>query len=164
MKQEGRPFPLNTDVGVLKWRLQSDHSEDLPLIINCWPSETAKGCDVNIEYELQDCNLELFNVLISIPVSSQGGPLNVLQCDGSYTHSHGVLEWSLPLVDKSNPNGTLEFSASGDPDSYYPVNVSFTLNRPFCDMKVRGVSHSGTGQPVPYTTDCTVLTEQYSIE
>ena len=32
MKQAGRPFPLNTDVGVLKWRFQSNDSEDLPLI------------------------------------------------------------------------------------------------------------------------------------
>ena len=32
MKQAGRPFPLNTDVGVLKWRFQSNDCEDLPLI------------------------------------------------------------------------------------------------------------------------------------
>ena len=32
MKQAGRPFPLNTDVGVLKWRLQGADSQDLPLI------------------------------------------------------------------------------------------------------------------------------------
>eukprot|EP00116_Pleurobrachia_bachei_P011814 sb/3472076/ len=32
MKQAGRPFPLNTDVGVLKWRFQTTDSMDLPLV------------------------------------------------------------------------------------------------------------------------------------
>lgn len=164
MKQAGRPFPLNTDVGVLKWRFQSNDSEDLPLIINCWPSETAQGCDVNIEYELQDHNLELFNVLISIPVSTQGGALNVAQCDGSYSHSHGVLEWSLPLVDKTNSNGTLEFSAPGTADSFYPVNVNFNMNRPFCDMKIQGVMLAGTEKSAPFSSEVSVITEQYTIE
>ena len=71
-----------------------------------------------------------------LPHSTQGGALNVAQCDGSYSHSHGVLEWSLPLVDKTNSNGTLEFSAPGTADSFYPVEVNFNMNKPFCDMKV----------------------------
>jgi len=36
--------------------------------VNCWPSESGTGCDVNIEYELQDETLELNDVVISIPV------------------------------------------------------------------------------------------------
>lgn len=36
--------------------------------VNCWPSESGTGCDVNIEYELQDESLELNDVVISIPV------------------------------------------------------------------------------------------------
>jgi len=164
MKQAGRPFPINTDVGVLKWRFQSSDSKDLPLIINCWPSETARGCDVNIEYELQDHSLELFNVLITIPVSSQGGPASVAQCDGSYTHSHGTLEWTVPLIDKSNSNGVLEFSALGSPESFYPVNVAFNMNKPFCQIKVANVVEAGSEQVVPYTTECSVVTEQYTVE
>jgi hypothetical protein len=36
--------------------------------VNCWPSPNASGCDVNIEYELEDTTLVLENVVISIPV------------------------------------------------------------------------------------------------
>jgi hypothetical protein len=37
--------------------------------VNCWPSENGTaGCDVNIEYELQNEDLELTDVVISIPV------------------------------------------------------------------------------------------------
>ena len=36
--------------------------------VNCWPSESGTGCDVNIEYELQDDALELNDVIITIPI------------------------------------------------------------------------------------------------
>ena len=36
--------------------------------VNCWPSESGNGCDVNIEYELQEDNLELNDVVITIPL------------------------------------------------------------------------------------------------
>ena len=37
--------------------------------VNCWPSENGTGgCDVNIEYELQNEDLELLDVIISIPI------------------------------------------------------------------------------------------------
>lgn len=37
-------------------------------IVNCWPSENDGQCDVNIEYELQQEELELKDVTITIPV------------------------------------------------------------------------------------------------
>lgn len=37
-------------------------------VVNCWPSESATGCDVNIEYELQEESLELNDVVIAIPI------------------------------------------------------------------------------------------------
>lgn len=55
------------DVGVLKWRLQGTDETLVPLLINCWPSEVGDGsCDVNIEYELVDTDLELADINISI--------------------------------------------------------------------------------------------------
>lgn len=36
--------------------------------VNCWPSEGGNGCDVNIEYELQEDNLELHDVIVAIPL------------------------------------------------------------------------------------------------
>lgn len=37
-------------------------------LVNCWPSESGSSCDVNIEYELQEDNLELNDVVITIPL------------------------------------------------------------------------------------------------
>ena len=37
--------------------------------VNCWPSENGQGgCDVNIEYELEQSQLELQDVVITIPI------------------------------------------------------------------------------------------------
>jgi hypothetical protein len=70
---------------VLKWRYTSTDSKEIPLtskelpsinyffeyffLVNCWPNETPNGgCDVNIEYELQNTNLVLKDVEISVPL------------------------------------------------------------------------------------------------
>jgi hypothetical protein len=39
------------------------------LIVNCWPSPSGDGtCEVNIEWELENKELELQDVVISIPL------------------------------------------------------------------------------------------------
>ena len=104
MKNPAKPFPTNTDVGVLKWRFQTTDDSLIPLSskyfsisiellqsplyylyaaciniligqsmisVNCWPSENGQGgCDVNIEYELEQSldHLELEDVVITIPI------------------------------------------------------------------------------------------------
>lgn len=68
LKNPAKPFPLNNDIGVLKWRYQTQDESALPLTINCWPSESDGNCDVNIEYELENTKLELQDVVISIPL------------------------------------------------------------------------------------------------
>ena len=40
-----------------------------PFSVNCWPSDNGQGgCDVNIEYELEQDQLELQDVVITIPI------------------------------------------------------------------------------------------------
>ncbi|KAH6930872.1 hypothetical protein HPB50_020076 [Hyalomma asiaticum] len=69
LKNPAKPFPVNSDVGVLKWRFQTQDEKMVPLSINCWVSEAGgNNCDVNIEYELEQEQLELNNVVISIPL------------------------------------------------------------------------------------------------
>merc|ERR1719365_47797 len=58
LKNPAKPFPLNTGVGVLKWRLQTTDESCIPLSINCWPSDNGSGgCDANIEFELENPEL-----------------------------------------------------------------------------------------------------------
>ncbi|KRY20029.1 Coatomer subunit delta, partial [Trichinella patagoniensis] len=112
LKNVGKPFPVNTEVSVLKWRFQSQDEAYLPFSLNCWPSESADGCEVNIEYTLEDENMQLEDVLITIPLPSGSPAPVIVECDGEYKHvrMHNCLEWRLPLIDYTNKQGCLEFT------------------------------------------------------
>lgn len=107
--------------------------------VNCWPSENGEGgCDVNIEYELEQVNLELNDVQINIPLPMGCTPI-ISECDGQYTHEarRNTLVWSLPIVDASAKSGSMEFSApSSTPSDFFPLHVSFSSKTPYVNIKV----------------------------
>lgn len=161
LKNPDKPFPLNTDVGVLKWRLQTSDDEFLPLTINCWPAENGQGgCDVNIEYELLNENLELNDVTITIPFSHGSSPV-VSECDGEYTVEKRGLIWQLPVIDQSNTSGSMEFSAAGNPDDFFPVQVSFYSKKSYAGLKVLECSDVASGAPVKHSTETAFIAERY---
>ncbi|XP_012260956.2 coatomer subunit delta [Athalia rosae] len=166
LKNPGKPFPLNTDVGVLKWRLQAQEESALPISINCWPFENGEGgCDVNIEYELEQDNLELSDVQINIPLPIGGNPV-VGECDGQYTHEarRNILVWSLPLVDSSTKSGSMEFSVqSATPADFFPLQISFSSKTPYANIKVNEVLLVEDDSPVKHSVDTVFFTENYEI-
>lgn len=76
LKDPSRPFPTGSELGILKWRLQSKDEGLVPLTINCWPSVSGGQSYVNIEYE-STSDFDLQNVQITIPVHH--GPPTVNQ-------------------------------------------------------------------------------------
>ncbi|XP_076277003.1 coatomer subunit delta [Lasioglossum baleicum] len=166
LKIPAKPFPLNTDVGVLKWRLQAQDETALPISINCWPSENAEGgCDVNIEYELEQVNLELNNVQINIPLPIGCNPI-VSECDGQYTHEarRNMLVWSLPIVDASAKSGSMEFSApSSTPSDFFPLNVSFSSKTSYVNIKVMEVLLVDDESPVKHSVETVFFTDNYVV-
>uniref|UniRef100_A0A672L1A1 Coatomer subunit delta n=1 Tax=Sinocyclocheilus grahami TaxID=75366 RepID=A0A672L1A1_SINGR len=165
LKNQDKSFPLNSDLGVLKWRLQSTDESLIPLTINCWPSESGSGCDVNIEYELQDEGLELNDVVITIPLPSGVGAPVVGDLDGQYSHDSrkNILEWSLPVIDEKNKSGSLEFSIDGKPNDFFPVHVSFVSKRNFCDIQVAKVTYIEGGSPVRFSSETSFVVDKYEI-
>lgn len=165
LKQPNKPFPLNSEIGVLKWRIQSTDEALMPLSINCWPSENDGQCDVNIEYELLQENLELNDVVISIPVPhGVGGPV-VGEVDGEYhyDHKHSVLEWQLPVIDTSNKSGSMEFSIAGHPGDFFPVSVTFSSRKSYCDLKITEVTSVDDEKPVKFSQEVGFFVEKYEI-
>ncbi|KAG8190134.1 hypothetical protein JTE90_026702 [Oedothorax gibbosus] len=162
MKNASKPFPINVDVGVLKWRFQSQDESFVPLLINCWPSENGTGgCDVNIEYELQMDSLELNDVEIQIPV--MGTPI-VNECEGMYEHESrkNRLLWKLPVIDSSNKTGSMEFSCPGKASDFFPVTVEFESTSSYCNIKVADVI-TLDNEPVKYDSEAAFFTEKYEI-
>ncbi|XP_071095948.1 coatomer subunit delta-like [Haliotis cracherodii] len=165
LKNPDKPFPLNTDIGVLKWRLQTQDESLMPLSINCWPSETGSGCDVNIEFELERTELELEDVLISIPCPSGVGSPVVGDCDGDYQYDSRahMLKWTMPVIDASNKSGSLEFSIAGHPDDFFPVNVSFVSKKSYCDIQIKDVRFVEDDQPVKFSDEVLFYVDKYEI-
>lgn len=166
LKDPTKSFPVATDVGVLKWRFQSQEESEIPLTINCWPSETKNGCEVSIEYELQKLNLELNNVVIVVPIPSNVAAPIVKNCDGDYSYEKykNCMFWRISSIDKSNATGTLEFTVSGHADDFFPVNVSFVSDVSYCDIEVSGVMQAeNQSVPVKHSIDISFSSDKYEI-
>jgi len=167
MRNGEKPFPLNQDVNVLKWKLQSDDETHVPLQINCWPDEDGSGnCDVNIEYELIMTSHELNDVTISIPVPSGVQP-NVSDCgEGDYKHDSrkNLLVWTVPVIDDSNASGILNFTIPSCPDDFYPVNVQFSSTKQsYTDIQIKEVQQVETKEAVRFSVDRIMYADKYEV-
>lgn len=166
LKIPTKPFPLNTDVGVLKWRLQAQDETALPIYINCWLSENSEGgWDVNIEYELEQIDLELNDVQINIPLPMGCNPI-VSECEGQYTHEarRNMLVWSLPVVDATTKSGSMEFFAlSATPADFFPIHVSFSSKTSYAKIKITEVLLVEDESPVKYSVETVFFTDNYEV-
>jgi hypothetical protein len=167
LKNSQKPFPVNTDVGILKWRYQTTEEKQIPLTINCWPSENGSGgCDVNIEYELQSKEFELLDVIITIRLPPGGGAPVISECEGEYLYDprRNLLLWQLAVVDSSNSSGAMEFSVpAAIASDFFPVQVSFQSFQSFARLTVTEAVHLSTGAPVKHSVETTFATEKYEI-
>lgn len=166
LKNATKPFPLKSDVGVLKWRFQTQDESLIPLILNCWADDNGRGaCDVNIECELQDERLQLNDISIVIPLPHGCGAPTISRYDGEYEHDlrKNQLTWQLPLIDASSKGGSIEFTCQGHANDFFPVNVSFYSKRTFADITVADVALVDEGTSVRHATDTTLYTEKYEI-
>lgn len=166
LKNPAKPFPLNTGVGVLKWRFNTTDESEIPLSINCWPSDNGQGgCDVNIEFELEKQELELQDVVISIPIPSGVGSPNVAECEGEYSHDtrRGALLWQHPVIDRNNKSGSMEFSVGGNPDDFFPVTLAFSSSKTFSGIQVLDCVEVDGGTPVKYSSNTAFFAEKYEI-
>ena len=78
LKDPSRPFPTGSELGILKWRMQTKDDSMVPITINCWPSVSGGQTYVNIEYE-STATFDLQNVSIVIPVPGQAPTVNQVQ-------------------------------------------------------------------------------------
>ena len=94
---------------MLRWRLQgSDMSAKealLPLVINCWPESNRGSMNVNVEYSLERPDLELSEVVITIPLGGSGAAPQIVNQDGDRYHHdarEGLLQWHMDMIGADN--------------------------------------------------------------
>mmetsp|Transcript_17379 Transcript_17379/g.43669 ORF Transcript_17379/g.43669 Transcript_17379/m.43669 type:complete len:512 (-) Transcript_17379:3269-4804(-) len=164
LKDPSRPFPTGSELGILKWRLQTKDESLVPLTINCWPSVSGGQSYVNIEYE-STASFDLQNVSIVIPLPH--GPPTVNQCDGEwrYDSRRSAIVWDVELIDDTNRSGSMEFVVgAADADAFYPVEIGFTSNKTFCDIAVESVTHTQKDVPVKFSSKKVLATADYVVE
>lgn len=74
-----------------------------------------------------------------------GGQTPVIgKIDGDYQFDSRktTLIWTLPVIDQSNSEGSLEFTMRGKSADFFPVQVDFNSETPFCDIKVTAIPFS----------------------
>eukprot|EP01052_Picozoa_sp_SAG31_P025430 SAG31_NODE_2228_length_6146_cov_4.401191_5_plen_181_part_00 len=166
LKDPNRPFPLNSSLGVLRWRMSSSDEDALPLTINCWPSKSGNLSYVNIEYELVQTKFELQDVSISIPCPGGCDSVEVVTLNGDYSvdRRNECVNWNLDMIDASNPNGQFEFTVpASNPDSFFPVAVNFASGTTFIDMSISGVFHTQTDEKLRSKNSAGLNVGNYSV-
>ncbi|KAG1783364.1 hypothetical protein EV702DRAFT_1061614 [Suillus placidus] len=166
LKDPSRAFPVGQALAVLKWRYAGRDESLVPLSINCWPSPSNDGtCEVNIEYELENENVTLHDVVISIPLPTGTYPtITTTQCDYSVNPATHSLDWSIPLVSTVARSGTLEFIVGGDDTStFFPVRVSFVGRGSIAGIGVDTVSRVDGGEDPAFSVDAVVTTGDYLV-
>lgn len=88
---------------------------------------------------------------ISLDRSGVGAPV-IGEIDGEYRHDsrRNTLEWCLPVIDAKNKSGSLEFSIAGQPNDFFPVQVSFISKKNYCNIQV---SHFNMGKALRQMPD-----------
>jgi len=166
LRDPSRAFPTGSALGVLKWRLQTTDDSCVPLLINCWPTQTSDDTyEINVEYELNG-DYELRDVRIAIPVPGAAPSAPVAAAgEASYSKRDGTLLWNIPIIDNSNSSATVEFtanSASGA-DAFFPIQVAFTSPKCMCELEVTEVRSVEDESPLQFVKQTSVTVEQYTI-
>jgi coatomer subunit delta len=84
--------------------------------------------------------------------------------DWQFDSRKRLLLWKVDLVDESNKTGSMEFVLPAtSPDSFFPVEVSFTANHTLCDVAVTGVHTVSDGTPAKYGCKTLLGVESYQV-
>lgn len=87
------------------------------------------------------------------------------EVDGEYhyDHKHSVLEWQLPVIDLSNKSGSMEFSIAGSPGDFFPVSVTFSSTKSYCNLKITEILSTDDRKPVKFSQEVSFSVDKYEI-
>lgn len=165
LRDPKRAFPVDQQVGVLRWRAVTKDESVAPLSVTVWASAADGGaCDINVEYQLDNPALELDDVAIVIPLPAGVSPDAATPDDGTCdvdTTTQRVT-WRLPRISQANPSSSMELTVSHGVDSadqFFPVSVDFTAHQPLLPLQVVSVADATSGAPLPFTSEASLVAE-----
>ncbi|KAK9479324.1 hypothetical protein V1514DRAFT_291733 [Lipomyces japonicus] len=168
LKDATRGFPSNNNpLGVLRWRLASkgDDSSLVPLSFTCWLSASGTGSyQLTIEYELQEPEVVLHDVTVTIPILSEIAEVN---SESEYDHQGDHIVWYIGTISSETDTATGSFDLSAEAeaeDEFFPIKVSFTKDSPFANINLTDVVDVESGEPVPFEKDLRITVDNFTIE
>jgi hypothetical protein len=107
-----------------------------PIAFTIWVNQAGHGrYTVTVEYELQNEQNTLRDVVVSIPF--QRAEPTVTTMDETYEVAGDSLDWTLPVVSEENATGAFEFEAEAEEQSeFFPMKVGFRMEKPVVDVDV----------------------------
>ena len=165
LKDPNRPFPTGSPLGVLKWRYSTRDESKVPLSINCWPSVSGGESFVSIEYEATE-DFDLHNVVISIPLAGAARSPSGEQ-RGRGLHLRRAPRRA-PLGDPAGgqvqPKRVDGVCRPGDQWGHlFPIDVDFTSNATYCDVKVDSVTRTTDGGAVKFFGESKLVCDDYQV-
>ena len=158
--KDQKPYPTHQTLGIVKWRLQNPGKVRAPISVTCWPGDT----NATVEFELENLQATLNNVTIAIPLGSSG-LAGAEPSVGNFAVSGAMLLWTIPVVDSSNSSGSLEVTLERDAgaNTFFPMNISFSANLSMAGVVVAEVVSTETGVPVRFSSDVSLVAEDYVV-
>ncbi|TFK56783.1 hypothetical protein OE88DRAFT_1650241 [Heliocybe sulcata] len=166
LRDPSKGFPVGPALAVLRWRYAGTDESLVPLSINCWPTPNNDGtCDVNIEYELENENITLYDVVVSIPLPAGSYPtVSSHSGDWALNPSSHSLDWTIQKISSDERSGSLEFSVGGDDaGAFFPVKASFIGQGSMAGVHVSSVTSLDGEEEVVFSEDATITAEDYLI-
>mmetsp|Transcript_22229 Transcript_22229/g.56622 ORF Transcript_22229/g.56622 Transcript_22229/m.56622 type:complete len:548 (-) Transcript_22229:456-2099(-) len=144
VREPSRAYRANAPAPLLKWQLRSSDEAFLPVSLSCWPTSTADGTQIVVELELTDQSVTLEDIHIRFPAAPSSRPTisSAQPGEAAFDAGSGQVHWYIPMLDKSENNGTFEFAAAADAASLMPFTFdAVRRGQTKCPMEILECYH-----------------------
>lgn len=155
VREASRAYRANAPVPLVKWQYKSSNEDFLPVQISCWPSTTADGTQIVLELELTDLSVTLEDVQIRFPAAASSRPQisSVEPGEATYDGQSEVC-WKIPVLDKNEANGNLEFVAKTGSASLLPFTFdAVRRGATKCPMEILECYHMEKKDPIGFACE-----------
>jgi hypothetical protein len=159
VRDETKKYKANMPVPLLKWRSVSKSEDDLPISLSCWPSQTAEGTQIVLEYELTatDIALEDIHIVFPCPANARASISSAEPGQAAYDAGNQQVHWVIPSIDSNEgTSGTLEFNAAADTASLLPYQfTAVRRGQTKCPMDVVECYHQSDKSSINFALEKT---------
>ncbi|KPA78006.1 putative coatomer delta subunit-like proteindelta-COP putativedelta-coat protein [Leptomonas pyrrhocoris] len=164
---DGKAFPVQQPVTILRWRQSSGASTPAPINFTCWPEQSS----ITIEYELADPSTPpLRPVRLAIPLYGTTPQAVQPSCGTCQVIAGEHVIWTMDVVEgHQNASGHIEISVDSDQGSngeelFFPVQVALSSEISVAHVGVSEVVSTQNGQAVRFSQQSRLITDHVFVQ